>query len=112
MKKLINARYLVLVLLLLLLAGCPPFPVTILSPNNGAHFEVGEEITFTGSAKDFQDGELTGDSLVWTSDQDGQIGTGTFFTRDDLSEGKHKIMLTATNSQEEERTATITITIS
>ena len=111
MKKLINVRYLVLVLLLLLLAGCPPFPVTILSPNNGAHFEVGEGITFTGSAQDFQDGELTDGSLIWTSSIDGQIGTGTTFTRDDLSEGTHKITLTATNSQEEEGTATITITI-
>jgi len=111
MKKLINARYLVFLLLLLLLAGCPPFPVTILSPNNGAHFEVWEEITFTGAAQDFQDGELTGGSLVWTSSIDGKIGEGTTFTRDDLSEGKHKITLTAKNSQEEEGTATITITI-
>ena len=107
-----GVKYVLLLGLTFPLVGCPPFPVIISSPHNSAHFELGEEITFTGSAKDFQDGELTGDSLVWTSDQDGQIGTGTFFTRDDLSEGKHKIMLTATNSQEEERTATITITIS
>jgi hypothetical protein len=107
-----GVKYVLLLGLTFPLVGCPPFPVIISSPHNSAHFELGEEITFTGSAKDFQDGELTGDSLVWTSDQDGPIGTGTTFTRDDLSEGKHKITLTATNARDEERTATITITIS
>ena len=111
MKKRMSLKHVLLLVLMLPLVGCPPFPVIISSPHNGAHFEVGEEITFTGSAKDFQDGELTGDSLVWTSDQDGQIGEGNTLTRDDLSEGKHKITLTATNSQEEEGTAAITITI-
>ena len=111
MKKTSSFKYLLLSLLLLFTTGCPPFPVIISSPNNGTHFEVGEEITFTGSAKDFQDGELTGGSLVWTSDQDGQIGEGNTFTRDDLSEGKHKITLTATNSKDEERTISIIITI-
>jgi len=103
-------RFVVVGVLFLFLAGCIPF-VTITSPQNGATFGFGETITFSGSAKDFGTGELTGGSLVWTSDQDGQIGTGTTFTRNDLSEGTHIITLTATNSQAEEGTATITITI-
>jgi hypothetical protein len=111
MKKINGLMYLLLSLLLLFTTGCPPFPVIISSPHNGAHFEVGKEIPFAGSARDFQEGELTGGSLVWTSDQDGQIGEGNSFTRDDLSAGKHKITLTATNSQDEERTMSITITI-
>lgn len=111
MKKISGFMYLLLFLLLLFTTGCPPFPVIIFSPDNDAHFEVGEEITFTGSARDFQDGKLSGDSLVWTSDQDGQIGTGTTITRDDLSEGEHNITLTATNSLDEEGTMSITITI-
>ena len=111
MKNRISIKHVLLLVLMLPLVGCPPFPVIISSPPDGAHFEVGEEITFTGSAQDFQDGELTGGSLIWTSDQDGQIGIGTAFTRDDLSEGKHKITLTATNSQNEEGTMNITITI-
>lgn len=111
MKKL---KYLIYVLLLLLstsLVGCPPFPVIILTPSDGESFELSEEITFNGSARDLQDGELTGDSLVWTSSIDGQIGTGNNFTRDDLSKGIHKITLTATNSLREKGTATITIPI-
>ena len=101
MKKRIRIRYALLLVLSLFLVGCPPFSVIIHSPLNGAQFEVGQEITFTGSAQDFQDGELTGGSLVWTSSIDDEIGTGTEFTIDSLEEGIHTITLTAKNSLEE-----------
>ena len=71
---------------------------TITSPANYATFSTGETITFTGSATDHEDGPLTGASLVWTSSLDGQIGTGTSFTRSDLSEGTHRITLNAKDS--------------
>jgi len=93
------------------LLGCPPYAVTILAPLSDAIIEAGEEITFSGSATDFQDGELSDDSLVWTSNKDGEIGEGEEFTRDDLSEGEHTITLTATNSLGEKTTVSITITI-
>jgi hypothetical protein len=70
---------------------------TITSPVNGATFAPGATITFTGSGTDHEDGTLTGASLVWTSSRDGQIGTGTSFTRNDLSLGVHNISLTATD---------------
>ena len=97
MKRCENIKYVMLVVLAFTLLGCPPYAVTILSPLSGAIIEAGEEITFSGSATDFQDGELSDDSLVWTSDKDGEIGEGEEFTRDDLSEGEHTITLTATN---------------
>jgi formylglycine-generating enzyme required for sulfatase activity len=75
----------------------PPFPI-IRSPNNNADFITGEVISFEGDAKISYDGEITGNSLVWTSDLDGQIGAGTTFTRNDLSLGEHTIILTATDS--------------
>jgi hypothetical protein len=103
--------YVLLLILSSSLVGCPPFPVIILTPSDGESFELGEEITFSGSARDLQDGELSGDSLVWTSSIDGEIGTGNTFTRDDLSKGIHKITLTATNSLGEKGTVTITIPI-
>jgi len=99
-------------LLYLFLVGCSPFPVVIHTPTDGEQFESGDEITFTGSAMDPLEGELSGDSLVWRSSIDGNIGTGTEFIRDDLSEGTHIITLTAKNSPGLEGTATITITIS
>jgi hypothetical protein len=111
MKKPIRLKYILLLVVSLLLAGCPPYLVKILTPSDGAQFQAGDEITFTGSAKDLRDGNLEGGSLVWTSSIDGEIGTGTEFSRNDLSEGTHTITLTAINSGGKEWTATITITI-
>jgi len=111
MKRCENIKYVMLVVLAFTLLGCPPYAVTILAPLSDAIIEAGEEITFSGSATDFQDGELSDDSLVWTSNKDGEIGEGEEFTRDDLSEGEHTITLTATNSLGEKTTVSITITI-
>lgn len=71
--------------------------VTITSPAGGDSFDLGEDIIFTGTADDAEDGELSGDALVWTSDRDGEIGTGTALTLDSLSAGLHVITLTATD---------------
>jgi hypothetical protein len=103
-------RFVVVGVLFLFLAGCIPF-VTITSPQNGATFGFGETITFSGSAKDFGTGELTGSALVWTSSIDGEIGTGETFTKNDLSPGIHTITLSATNSNNQTGEATRTITV-
>jgi PKD repeat protein len=83
--------------------------VTITSPLNWATYAPGATITFTGRATDHEDGVLTGASLVWTSDRDGQIGTGTSFTRSDLSLGTHRITLLATDSNGAGGSAEVTI---
>jgi PKD repeat protein len=85
--------------------------VGIAAPANGAVFAPGEVITFTGSATDHEDGALTGASLVWTSSLDGQIGTGTSFTRSDLSEGTHTIKLDAKDSYGWVVSASVTISV-
>ena len=85
--------------------------VSIASPANGAVFAPGDAITFTGVATDHEEGVLTGNSLVWTSDLDGQIGTGTSFTRSDLSEGTHTIRLDAKDSYGWVETARVTISV-
>jgi len=112
MKRLGNVKHLVLLGLVLFLLGCLPYDVAILAPLDGATFDAGVKITFTGFAKDIIDGKLTGDSLVWTTEPEGEIGKGEEFTKDDLVEGVHTITLTATNSKGESTTDTITITIS
>ncbi len=84
---------------------------TIASPPDQAAFSPGEIITFTGSATDHEDGALAGAALVWTSSLDGQIGTGTSFTRSDLSEGTHRITLTATDSYGSHGSASVTIRV-
>lgn len=82
--------------------------VTISSPPDGGTSTVGETVTFSGEANDLEDGPITGDALVWTSDLDGPIGTGAEFSRSDLSGGFHEITLTATDSEGASGTATVT----
>ncbi len=110
MRKQWYVRYGVVFAALLLLAGCKP-TVRISSPPNGSTYDFGAAITFSGTGTDFNDGDLTGSALVWTSNQDGQIGTGETFTKKDLSSGVHTITLTATNSQGQSRSAKVTITV-
>lgn len=70
--------------------------VRIENPKNYSKFKVKEEITFQGKATDLEDEELSGKSLIWTSDVDGHIGEGNSF-KVTLSEGSHIIILTATD---------------
>jgi chitodextrinase len=84
---------------------------TITAPEANAVFTQGETITFTGSALDPEEGPLTGSALVWISNMDGSIGSGTTFTRDDLSLGTHTITLTATDSQGASGSDTVLISI-
>ena len=73
-----------------------PPTVTITAPADSASFDEGEVITFTGSASDTEDGDLTA-SLSWTSSLDGAIGTGGTFSTT-LSVGTHAITATVTDS--------------
>lgn len=78
-------------------AGSDPSAL-ITSPDDGSSFGAGTSVSFAGSASDPEDGPLTGGALVWTSDIDGQIGTGPAFATSGLSIGAHAITLTATDS--------------
>lgn len=93
----------------------PPFnnapTATITAPATNSTFDQGTAITFTGTGHDQEDGDLSGNSLTWTSSRDGVIGHGTSFSTSTLSVGTHTITLTASDSQGATGTATITITI-
>lgn len=69
----------------------------ISQPVHGAAFPNGAVIQFVGTGIDAEDGALSGGSLIWQSDRDGQIGSGRSFTRV-LSPGDHRITLTATDA--------------
>ena len=88
-----------------------PLFVVIASPRSEADFVTGEGVTFSARTADPEDGSLSGDSLVWTSDKDGGMGTGQEITVDSLSLGTHTITLEAANSRGEKETDTITLTI-
>ena len=87
-------------------------PTSVISaPSNGTTFTQGGEISFIGSGTDPEDGQLTGNSLIWTSDKDGQIGTGQSFTKSNLSVNTHTITLTAKDSDGATGTDSVTITV-
>lgn len=71
---------------------------TIDQPDGQSVFQQGNSLTLQGSATDPGDGTLTGNSLEWTSDVDGMLGTGETVTTSSLSGGPHTITLLATDS--------------
>jgi hypothetical protein len=71
--------------------------VNIMAPVNGSTFAQGDSITFTGTATDIEDGELTW-SMAWTSSLDGPIASGGSFLTSTLSLGTHTITASVTDS--------------
>ena len=63
--------------------------VTISTPANNASYPANTTVSFSASATDTLDGNVSA-NLVWTSSLDGQIGTGASFSRT-LSSGSHTI---------------------
>lgn len=86
-----------------------PPSVTITSPADGTTVSSGASVSFAGSATDAEDGDIT-NSLVWTSDLDGQIGTGGSFSAI-LSEGSHTITAVATDSENATGSAVVNVTV-
>ncbi len=85
--------------------------VTITAPENGLSFDVGQSITFTGTAADAEDGDIAA-NLVWTSNLVVEaIEIGASFSTSALVEGVHTITATVTDSGGADGSATITITV-
>ena len=76
-------------------ADAPP-TVTISTPTNGANAATGTAVAFSGSAIDGKDGNIS-NKLVWSSNLDGQIGTGASFSKN-LTVGSHTVSATVTDS--------------
>jgi hypothetical protein len=70
----------------------------------------GTAVSFVGTASDVEDGVLT-NSLVWTLDQNGEIGNGASFSISNLTVGTHSITASVTDSGGTTGSATISITI-
>jgi hypothetical protein len=96
-------------------AGTPSGPVnaapvvTVSAPANGATFDTGALVQFTGTAVDAEDGDLTA-ALSWVSSLDGAIGSGGAFTAV-LSDGQHVVTASVTDSGAKQGSATVTITV-
>src|SRR5205823_4446103 len=85
-------------------------PISITSPNRGDKFRPGQPATFTGTAIDSIDGDRTA-NMIWTSNLDGQIGTGGSFSRSNLSLGHHTITARAADAGSLTGSASITIDV-
>jgi TonB family protein len=83
----------------------------ITAPPAGASFPVGTPVTFAGTGTDPEDGSLSEGSMVWTSDLDGELGTGESLTTADLSIGVHTITLTVEDSHGSTNIYPITVPI-
>jgi PKD repeat protein len=90
--------------------GPRPPVVTITEPPEGTTVIEGDLITFTGTAIDAEEGDLTG-SLSWSSDLNGVIGSGGSFSTNTLTVGTHTITASATDSGGLQGSATITVTV-
>lgn len=75
--------------------------VSIASPEQGKVYNPADLIEFSGSAYDLEDGEIPGGKLVWNSDVDGYIGSGSKFKKK-LSQTDHIITLETRDSQSNE----------
>ncbi len=84
--------------------------VEILFPSDGDVFTEGTSISFSGTGNDLEDGNIS-DSIIWTSDLDGDIGNGATFSFSTLSVGIHSITASVKDSIGNLGSHTHTITI-
>jgi hypothetical protein len=93
----------------LIVPGKPP-EARITAPLTGATYMVGQSTNFEGVGEDVEDGTLEDAKLSWNSDLDGPLGTGRLHA-ERLSKGTHRVTLTATDSDGQTDTATITVNV-
>lgn len=91
-------------------AGANP-TTFILTPDSGKVFPKASTVLLHSSGWDLEDRGLTGSSVIWSSDLDGQIASGRVTSTTALSVGNHTITVTVTDSDGNIATDTSAITI-
>jgi hypothetical protein len=87
----------------------PPI-LAIIGPANNASLKQGDNITFTGTAIDAEDGTIS-NGIEWSSDLDGALGTGESLSIATLRVGTHTISASVTDSNGRQATQTVTLTV-
>jgi hypothetical protein len=90
--------------------GDNPPSVTITNPGNGSSFVQGTTVNFGGTASDAEDGDLSS-SISWSSDIDGNLGSGANISSNSLSVGSHTISTAVSDSVGNSDSDSITISI-
>jgi len=88
-----------------------PPEVTINKPSPDSYFSTNEEVRFNGFANDPETHTIPDVALIWKSDLDGILGRGRSMTVQNLSEGVHRITLSATDPANNTGEAAIDIVI-
>ena len=93
-----------------------PFTVTtkspvvfVAAPEDGSAVPPETPVLFTASGYDPEDGPMEGDVFSWTSDRDGDLGSGEEIFAPELSLGWHEITVTATDSDDNTATDSIRV---
>jgi subtilase family protein/Big-like domain-containing protein len=83
--------------------------VNIITPIDGASVGAGDNVSFTGTATDVPDGDLS-TSIEWSSNIDGVLGTGSNINTSFCS-GNHLITASATDNGNKTGTDVISLTV-
>jgi hypothetical protein len=81
----------------------------IIAPNEGAHFVPEQQVMLVGEGYDPEDGNLPDAGLSWSSDRQGDLGTGRQLSVTGLQLGWHVITLRATDSDGQSGAATVSV---
>jgi hypothetical protein len=82
--------------------------VSIVSPAEGARFDLGDAITLRATATDPEDGDLSA-AVRWSADAGDVIGTGASGVVDTLAVGFHRIVADVVDSKGRAASAAVTI---
>lgn len=94
----------------MMMVGLPP-TAGLGHPGDNETRQVNVNIPFDGSGIDAEDGVLGGPALVWTSDVQGDLGTGVSISAALTTTGTHLITLTVTDSDGNTDAESITLNI-
>ncbi|MFC1485829.1 SUMF1/EgtB/PvdO family nonheme iron enzyme [Candidatus Latescibacterota bacterium] len=84
---------------------------TMTSPSAGWEVMQGYLTVLSGSATDLEDGTISDDNLVWSSDLQGTLGVGSSLQYRGFVLGKHVITMTAIDSDGNTNKKTVAITV-